>query len=358
MDIRILKSLYMINSYSGKEDFIKQYLYEVLDALPFAKDLLVKEDKKGNVYVTKGETKHYPCYVAHLDEVHQSSPTDIINVKGILFGFNTKKREQVGIGADDKNGIFVTLCMLERLPAVKIAWFVEEETGCKGSYKADMKFFKDCLWVIQADRRNGSDLITSIGGRDMCSNDFRKDILKIGKGFGYKKESGLMTDIETLVNNDVGISCVNISCGYYFPHTNDECTDIKELQNCIQFCEAVGKGLIKKYPHVPEKKSYKNYYDDYVWNNVTKTYDYRKEEYNGGKLVTRAGRKFHMYGTKVNPWYQEISTKKWYKENEMPKEPVVQRPSKPDFDAIPCNSCRNNFDCMNCDWYNTEQRID
>jgi putative aminopeptidase FrvX len=364
MELEILKSMYKINSKSGQEDELKMYLYEILSTEPFKSTCVVQEDKKGNMYITKGVYSKYPCFVAHLDEVHTplKHGFDVIEHKGILFGFSERTKHSTGIGADDKNGIFVCLNMLEKLAYCKVAWFVEEETGCQGSSKADMDFFTDCLWVVQPDRKGAGDLITKISYRDICSTKFRKDVMKIAKNYGYKPENGMMTDVETLVDNGIGISCVNMSCGYYYPHSDNECTDIDELSNCINFCWDIAITLTERYPHVPEKKkSYYNYYDDYVWNNLTKSWDYkdyRKEEYNGGKLVTRAGRQFRMYGTKGNPWYQEISTKRWYTEIEMPKEPVVQRPSKPDFDAIPCNSCRNNFDCMNCDWYNTENRID
>lgn len=365
MELDVLKSMYKINSKSGKEDELKIYLYEILDTEPFKSTCVVEEDKKGNMYITKGKQSEYPCFVAHLDEVHTELKHgfDVIEHKGILFGFSERTKHSTGIGADDKNGIFICLNMLERLAYCKIAWFVEEEIGCQGSFKANMDFFTDCLWVVQPDRKGAGDLITKISGRAICSTKFRKDVMQVAKNYGYKPESGMMTDVETLVDNGIGISCVNMSCGYHFPHTDNECTDIRELYNCINFCFDIAATLTERYPFKPENKVYKNYYDDYVWNDNTKTYDYGRNknyanEYNGGKLVTRAGRQFRMYGTKRDPWYQDVITRKWYCENQMPKEPVVQRPSKPDFDAIPCNSCRNNFDCMNCDWYNTEQRID
>ena len=103
-----------------------------------------------------------------------------------------------------------------------------------------------------------------------------------------------MTDVETLVDNGIGISCVNMSCGYYYPHSDNECTDIDELQNCINFCWDIAITLTERYPHVPEKKvySYNGYYGDYKWNNKTGKYETANSypEYNGGKLVTRAGR--------------------------------------------------------------------
>ena len=78
-------------------------------------------------------------------------------------------RRLEGLGADDKNGIWIALKCLEQFPVLKIAFFKEEEIGCGGSSVADMSFFKDCRYCIQADRKGSSDLITSIGVTDLCS---------------------------------------------------------------------------------------------------------------------------------------------------------------------------------------------
>ena len=62
----------------------------------------------GNIYITKGEAKNYPCVVAHMDTVHKIvEDLYVLQVGHKLTGFNRIKMEQTGIGGDDKVGIFI-----------------------------------------------------------------------------------------------------------------------------------------------------------------------------------------------------------------------------------------------------------
>ena len=90
---------------------------------------------------------------------------------------------------------------------LKVALFVEEETGCQGSNQADMDFFKDCRFVIQPDRRGYKDLITTIGWTDLCSDEFLKAIGY--EKFGYQETEGLFTDV--LRKSAASISVVDIT---------------------------------------------------------------------------------------------------------------------------------------------------
>ena len=59
--------------------------------------------------------------------------------------------EPTGIGGDDKAGVFACLSLLEGLDDLKVAFFVSEEIGCKGSLNADPEFFKNVGYAIQFD---------------------------------------------------------------------------------------------------------------------------------------------------------------------------------------------------------------
>jgi putative aminopeptidase FrvX len=237
-NIDLLKELYLIHSPSGKEKKMKSFLKTIH---PFT------EDKKGNLYFQKGESTSFPCFVAHLDEVNFFAPTHIVKLDNLLFGYDVNIKKPAGIGADDKNGIWTILQLIKILPAIKVALFVEEETGGKGSSKCNVDFFKDCQYIVQIDRKNGSDLVTDITGK-ICSDSFLKEILPIATKFGYKETFGMFTDVSNLVRL-TGLSCINISCGYYNPHTDEECTSIPELQNCLQFCIEIGNQLKDTFPH-------------------------------------------------------------------------------------------------------------
>jgi hypothetical protein len=163
-----------------------------------------------------------------------------------------------GLGADDKNGIWVCLNVLAKFDVVKCAFFVGEEIGCVGSRGCDMSFFDDCRFVLQCDRRNGGDLITSICG-GLCSEEFLNDI-DYAK-FGYKETSGLTTDVGTLKSRGLKVSCVNMSCGYYCPHTDEEYTVLSELDNCLAFVEHIITKCRKVYPHEKEPYSFWDEYD-------------------------------------------------------------------------------------------------
>ena len=252
--MELLKNLYSIHSMSRQEEpmrkFIKKYIKENFPGVDCVQD-------HKNLYITKGVASDYPCVVAHLDQVQTKHSPDfrVLELDGRLFGFSAMNARQEGLGADDKNGIWVALKCIEMFHCIKVAFFWGEEIGCCGSSEANMGFFKDCRFAIQADRRNGGDLITDISG-PICSDEFKADIAHLCEKHGYKETSGLMTDVETLSDNGLGLSCINVSCGYYKPHTDEEFTDVVELWNCLHFVSNIIKTCTKVYAFERPKRAY------------------------------------------------------------------------------------------------------
>ena len=152
------------------------------------------------------------------------------------------------MGADDKNGVFICLECLKKYDSMKVVFFREEETGCKGSSEAVMSFFDDVRFVIQPDRKGNSDLITNIGYSGLCSDEFIEAIEP--EKWNYKEESGLMTDVLALKENGLGVSCINVSCGYYNAHSDEEITMKKDLLKCLMFIEHIIEDCTDVYPHV------------------------------------------------------------------------------------------------------------
>lgn len=269
--MELLKSLYEIHSPSNGEKkmkrFIRRWVNEnVPDAEVWAEN--------GNVYVKRGNAETYPCVVAHTDQVQDRHSKDfvVLESNGVMMGYSPSKHEQQGLGADDKNGIWVALKCLQKYEVMKCAFFYGEEVGCLGSERADMTFFEDCRFCIQCDRRNGGDLITDVWGQ-MCSDEF---IYAIDyEMFGYKPTHGLMTDVATLKSNGMKCSAVNLSCGYYEPHTDHEFTDVAELVNCLDFVQHIIENCTDKYDFdMPAKKSWGGKYSDsrydwYDWDDYT-----------------------------------------------------------------------------------------
>ena len=166
------------------------------------------------------------------------------------LGYSSRNKRQEGLGADDKNGIWIALKCLKRYDTLKLAFFVSEETGCVGSGKAVMDFFYDCRFVIQPDRRGYQDIVTEIGWTSLCSPEFLKTAGY--KKFGYKEIHGMMTDVQELKERGLQVSCINLSCGYYEPHTDHEFTIKKDLMNCLSLVEHIIENCTEPYPHQPE----------------------------------------------------------------------------------------------------------
>lgn len=242
-----LYSLYRVYSPSKGEKKMRKFIKDwIRRNVP---DAQVSVDKAGNVYVERGVSETYPCIVAHMDQVQRLHEKDfmVCKVDGKLFGFSPGAMKMRGLGADDKNGIWVALKCLKKYDVMKCAFFVGEEIGCVGSSDADMSFFSDVRWVIQCDRRNGGDLITDASGTELCSEEFVNALY--AEKFGYKETFGMMTDVMTLKENGLKVSCVNLSCGYYAPHTDEEYTDVAELENCLAFVEHIVENVTDVYPH-------------------------------------------------------------------------------------------------------------
>lgn len=253
-----LISLYNIASPSGKEKAMIKYILSELKRM----NVNYTVDRLGNIYAVKGRKSTYPCIVAHTDEVHTRKTGTygayVVN-DSMIVGYHFKQKKMTGIGADDKNGIWICLKCLEEFKVMKCVFFVREEVGCIGSRNADMDFFSDCRYVLQCDRKGNRDLITKINGTSLCSEEF---IETISPGrFGYSITQGLSTDVHTLKQNGLEVSCVNISCGYYEPHTDREYTIIDDLYKCYRFVRHIILCHREVSRHIPASLFYESHWE-------------------------------------------------------------------------------------------------
>lgn len=292
--MELLKSLYEIHSPSGNEKklkrFIKKWVANNIEGVTCT------WDNAGNVYFVKGESETYPVVVAHLDQVqkHHSKDFKAVVTEDIVFGYSPSEKEYQGLGADDKNGLWIALKCLQTFDVIKVAFFVGEEIGCVGSSKCDMNFFADARFVVEPDRRGGNDLITEISGYDIASEAFLNAFDY--ESFGYKKTSGLMTDVLELTERGVGVACINMSCGYYNPHTDEEFTVISDLLNALDLVEHIITVCTDVYPHEATysyggyNSKWANYYgcddDDYCSGDFDWS-DYERVEKKDGTVYWR-----------------------------------------------------------------------
>lgn len=322
--MKLLKELYEIHSPSYGEKKMRKFIRKwIRENVP---DALITTDNRGNILVVRGDSDTYPCIVAHTDQVQDKHESDFAVCRSgdNLFGWSPSAMRMRGLGADDKNGIWVALKCLEKYDVMKCAFFMGEEVGCVGSNAVKMSWFDDCRWVVQCDRKNAHDLITVAGGTDLCSVEFF-DALQ-GEQFGYKETSGLMTDVMTLKDRGLKVSCVNMSCGYYRPHTDEEYTNMKDLQNCLDFVMWIVENVTDVYPHeyVPKKwggyGGYGRYYDDWY----DKVIDSRAYDDDMYMSDTELRRTIEQYVR----WYPEMTDEELYDElhwfTRMPKKELLK----------------------------------
>ena len=263
--INKLIKLCKIQSSLDNEKRMVLYLASILNA---GNNIAWEIDPKGNILVTKGCVKTYPCVVSHLDTVHGivEESIDILQfiedetsdfIIGATIKQGVKTSEKIGIGGDDKCGIFACLYFLMILPAVKVVFFTGEEMGCIGSKGVNLEFFDDCRYIIQLDRRGGSDFIDKYCGDNTISKSFSSEVGHLKKEFGFKSSLGTVTDVMKLYSRNVNLSVVNISSGYYLPHTNNEYINVNELWNSVCFVKGIIKTLrAERYINIPIKKKY------------------------------------------------------------------------------------------------------
>ena len=245
MNKDLLFQLYAIHSPSGCEKKMRRFLKKQASACGATS---VVQDSFGNLLITKGVSDTYPCLAAHMDQVQNNHSKDftVFEYGDVVFAFSEKSGAQQGLGADDKNGIFICLECLRKYDVLKVAFFAGEEVGCVGSRQVDLDFFRDCRFIVEPDRMNGNDLITSMSVGDVCSDEF---ITALGaEQFGYKEAVGSITDVGELVERGVGISCLNLSCGYYNAHSDKEITRLSELENCLCFVGHIIETCTDVYP--------------------------------------------------------------------------------------------------------------
>ena len=75
-----------------------------------------------------------------------------------------------------------------------------------------------------------------------------------------------MTDVLALKENGLGVSCINVSCGYYNAHSDEEITIKKDLLKCLLFVEHIIEDCTGVYPHVQEEPCFNHYeFEDEIY---------------------------------------------------------------------------------------------
>jgi len=252
--MKLLQALYQIHSPSGNEDAMIKFVRDY--TLNHVLDTRVDVDFWGNIYITKGcGTGGYPTLCCHLDQIQELHSADfkVVQEGDKLYGYSEANKRREGLGADDKNGIWVCLRCLEKCPKLKIFMGVMEEKGSIGARLASMSFFHNSLYVVEVDSM-GSNIVKHVLKEIPCCSEVFLRALEIEK-HGFKVVPGKGTDILALKRNGLEVSCINVAVGYYHPHRNDEYTVMTDLQKSLDYVLFIVSHLTQQFPHAYREKA-------------------------------------------------------------------------------------------------------
>ena len=256
-----LKEVLSVPTHSRQEDLMIEYLERVL----LEKGYEYKKDFMNNIYVTKGQSENFPCFVAHTDTVHSVNLNLKVvqleeNNQTILTGIDSNTYKPSGIGGDDKCGVFLCLEMLDKLDNVKVALFVSEEIGCVGSRQADPEFFKNVGYAIQYDSPKGDSMSMSLMGKDLFgkSTEFGEKVSPLILEHGITDWARHpYTDIWPSMEK-FGFSCLNLAAGYHRYHTDNEYVVVEEVQNAFELGLKLHEILGENFYSRPQEKEEKS----------------------------------------------------------------------------------------------------
>ncbi len=181
--------------------------------------------------------------VAHLDTVHKQKCTEITELNG-------KISSPQGIGGDDRCGVYIIMSLLKYLNC-SVLLCEDEETGGKGAHKFVKSQYiseLDADYIIEFDRKGKNDAVFY-----NCDNPaFTKFVCD---ATGYKEAHGSFSDI-SVIAPEAKICAVNLSCGYYNPHTLGEYVIYNEMMATV----SAAKNLIETKcdaPFVYKAREYK-----------------------------------------------------------------------------------------------------
>ncbi len=165
--------------------------------------------------------------VAHLDTVHKESPSIICYSKDGNYIMSPQ-----GIGGDDRCGVYIILRLLKLLAfRPHVVFTMEEETGGTGAsdfvkYVNEKEItFPNLKYIVEYDRKGKDDCVFY----DCDNKEFEAFVEK----FGFKTAYGSFSDI-SIIAPALGVAAVNLSSGYYNPHTEHEYVSVTDMKATIR----------------------------------------------------------------------------------------------------------------------------
>lgn len=234
------------------------------------------QDEIGNLYITKGKSEYYPCFVAHLDSVHEKVemvvkeellPNAQEEYKLALKAYEKETNEPTGIGGDDKAGVFICLQLLKTIDNCKLFLPVAEETGCNGSKHADPEFFKNVGYAIQFDSTENNTLSKTLMGVQLFeeNSNFINSVETLLLEHGYVNWLHHPYTDTMMLKKKFDFACLNLAAGYYNYHTPQEYVVVEDVQKAIDVTKKIigTLGHQKYHFKLPKQKPQNNLWEDY-----------------------------------------------------------------------------------------------
>lgn len=189
--------------------------------------------------------------MAHLDTVHEKLPDPVLidEELKILTADN-------GIGGDDRCGIYIIRELVKELKC-SVLICEQEEIGGVGASKFvkdyESKLLPDLSslsYIIEFDRKGDKDAVFYD-----CDNPAFTQFIESTKYF--KTAYGSFSDIST-VAPELGVAAVNLSSGYYCPHTKQEYVDITDVDTIIDEAKRLinSSNFNVQYEYIEVKRKY------------------------------------------------------------------------------------------------------
>jgi len=191
-------------------------------------------DTYGNYIVEVGQPNGI-LFSAHTDTQTVKSKLDLekpvvyFQTEGKTFVHTNKQRP---LGADDTNGVWILRSMiLQGYPATYV-FHKDEEVGCLGSSHI-ASHYSDWLsrfqCAIAIDRKGYTDVITHMIGISTCTPHFASYLAQ-SLNMNPSPKGGLT---DTFYYSPFIPNCTNLSCGYFYAHSNQEFSDFSFCQELL-----------------------------------------------------------------------------------------------------------------------------
>lgn len=178
-----------------------------------------------------------PILSAHIDQVKTNGKAVKFFMHNDIISAYNDKWEQTSLGADDKNGVWIILKLLEAGTPINFILSHGEEVGCVGIKELDTAGVLNQIttdsYCLVLDRRGFTDTLTS--GASITFNKILSQTIANFTDY-FKPATGSSSDTITLSNY---CESTNLSVAYQNPHQATETTDFKILNNIKDLVEDI-----------------------------------------------------------------------------------------------------------------------